>query len=136
VFPNAILRNGKITIGARMTYGMLLSYGWQKDFCFPAQEQLAKDLGISDRSVRTHLSELRELGLVSWKQQGLNRPNIYFIHAFPSLEEETAESKPMEISGPENFPVRTGSTFPVKTGSRLPTKNTQRRKQITLTLCL
>ncbi len=36
--------------GAKLCYAMLLSYAWQKDSCFPGQEALAKDLGISKRS--------------------------------------------------------------------------------------
>jgi hypothetical protein len=36
-----------------MAYAMLLKFAWQKDFCFPAQERIATDLGIGIRSVRT-----------------------------------------------------------------------------------
>jgi len=71
--PNRILENNDLSLGARMTYAMLLKYAWQKDFCFPAQQQLAQDLGITDRSVRTFLGELRDRALIDWKQQGLNR---------------------------------------------------------------
>ena len=73
----------------RMTYGMLLSYAWQKDFCHPAQERLAADLGVSDRSVRTFLAELRDNRLVTWKQQGLNKPNIYYLLKLPDAPDDT-----------------------------------------------
>src|SRR5262249_52540916 len=76
--PNRILENNDLTLGARMTYAMLLKYAWQKDFCFPAQERIAVDLGVTARSVRTFLNELKQHGIIAWKQQGLNRPNIYY----------------------------------------------------------
>src|SRR6266496_2486038 len=61
--PNYILRDSKLSFGARLVYAVLLSYAWQEDSCFPGQERIAEDLGTSDRSVRTYLSELKEWGL-------------------------------------------------------------------------
>ncbi|MCW5714042.1 MAG: helix-turn-helix domain-containing protein [Bauldia sp.] len=60
-----------------MTFAMLLSYAWQNDFCFPGQERLGADLGLSDRSVRTHLKSLEENGLLVIKRRGQGRTNIY-----------------------------------------------------------
>jgi hypothetical protein len=94
--PNRVLQNTELSLGARMTYAMLLKYAWQDNFCFPAQESLAHDLGVTDRSVRTWLNELKAAGLITWKQQGLNRPNIYVIHRLP-------ERKIRAQQGPENF---------------------------------
>lgn len=99
--PNRILENNVLSLGARMTYAMLLKYAWQKDFCFPAQQQLANDLGITDRSVRTFLAELREHELISWKQLGLNRPNIYYILKLPARTSTPSHSGPENISGPD-----------------------------------
>ena len=97
--PNRILENNDLSLGGRMTYAMLLKYAWQKDFCFPAQQQLARDLGITDRSVRTFLAELRDRALVDWKQQGLNRPNIYYILKLPERVRRAGGGQ----SGPEDF---------------------------------
>jgi len=95
--PNIILRNGKHSLGARMSYVMLLSYAWQDNFCFPAQERLAQDLGVTDRSVRTFLKELRANKLIDWKQQGLNRPNIYTILRLPEIDEKSLINQGPEI---------------------------------------
>ena len=101
-FPNVVLRCSQISIGARTTYAMLLSYAWQKDFCFPAQERLASDLGTTDRTVRKWLTELRAFGLISWKQRGLNKPNIYAILKLPEIPVVGSESEgPEDISGPD-----------------------------------
>lgn len=98
--PNRILKHRDLSLGARMTYGMLLSYAWQKDFCHPAQERLAVDLDVSDRSVRTFLKELRDNRLVTWKQQGLNKPNIYYLLKLPDAGDEPYTG-PANSSGPD-----------------------------------
>lgn len=75
--PNIVLRDTRISAGAKVFYGILLSYAWQKDRCFPGQDRLAKDLGVTSRSIRTYLSELSELGIVIVEQRGLTRTNVY-----------------------------------------------------------
>ena len=87
--PNAILRSSKLTPGAKMTYAMLLSYAWQNDYCFPGQARLAGDIGVTDRSVRTYLKELETKGLLRIKQQGLNKPNMYYLDMKAKLLHET-----------------------------------------------
>jgi hypothetical protein len=103
--PNRVLENNILSLGARMTYGMLLKYAWQKDFCFPAQQQLASDLGITDRSVRSYLKELRDARLVDWKQMGLNRPNRYFILKLPDRVAASGRTGPENISAPDRKPA-------------------------------
>lgn len=90
--PNYILKDKSLSFGARLSYAVLLSYAWQEDSCFPGQERMAKDLGTSDRSVRTFLNELKKKGYITWKQQGLNKPNIYYILDFKPIKIE-AERK-------------------------------------------
>lgn len=77
--PNIILRHSRLSYGAKVTFGVLLSYAWQDNFCWPAQERLAQDLTCSDRQVRRFLQELKASCIIDWKQQGLNRPNVYYI---------------------------------------------------------
>jgi len=78
--PNFILRSQKLSMGAKMAYSMLLSYAWQNNFCFPGQETLATDIGVSKRSVVSFIKELQKSECVSVKRQGLNKPNIYTLH--------------------------------------------------------
>jgi Helix-turn-helix domain len=77
--PNALLRHQTISPGAKLAYTMLLSYAWQNDFCFPGQETLATDMGVSSRSVRTYLKELEAKKLLTIQQQGQGRVNIYHL---------------------------------------------------------
>jgi hypothetical protein len=77
--PNVVLKHTEISFGAKVAYGVLLSYAWAEDFCFPAQERLAKDLNCSVRQVQRLLTELKAEGFITWKQRGLNRPNTYHL---------------------------------------------------------
>ncbi len=77
--PNALLRHKSISPGAKLVYTMLLSYAWQNDFCFPGQETLAEDMGVTSRSVRTYLKELEAKKFLTIQQQGQGRVNIYHL---------------------------------------------------------
>ncbi len=80
--PNRVLKDTRLSFGARLTYADLLSYAWDKESCFPGQNRIAEDLGTSTRSVRIYLRQLKKYGYISWKQQGLNKPNLYSILDF------------------------------------------------------
>lgn len=94
--PNHVLISARLSPGAKLTYAMLLKYAWQNDYCFPGQERLAKDMGVTDRSVRTYLQELEQERFVAIKQRGLGKPNLYELN--------------LSASGADRkiFPVRTG----------------------------
>ncbi len=96
--PNYVLTDKRLSFGAKLTYAVLLSYAWAKDSCFPGQERIAHDLSTSERSIRRFLVELKDSGFVDWKQQGLNKPNIYYILDYSPLKIE-AERTP--VSGQE-----------------------------------
>lgn len=81
--PNFLLKSRKLSSGDKMAFAMLLSYAWQNDFCFPGQERLAKDLGLSDRSVRTNLKSLEKNGLLRIKRRGQGRTNVYELDLKP-----------------------------------------------------
>lgn len=78
--PNFVLQNPKLSIGAKITYAMLLKYAWYDDHCFPGQERLAKDIGTTDRSVRRYLGELEKSQFVKITQRGLGKVNIYELN--------------------------------------------------------
>lgn len=94
--PYLVLRDKRLTIGARLAYGVLLSYAWQDGACFPGQETMAEDIGVSSRQLRDYLNELRENGYIRIKRQGLNKPNIYYI-----LDVKTKLKKRKSRTGPE-----------------------------------
>lgn len=78
--PNAALKSEKISPGAKLCFAMLLSYAWHNNMCFPGQDRLAKDMGVSLRSANTYIKELEAKQFISIKRQGQGRPNIYTLH--------------------------------------------------------
>lgn len=78
--PNSLLKSPDLSVGAKLTYAMLLHYAWQHDFCFPGQARLAKDMGTSLRSASSYIKELEGRGYVHIKRRGLGRPNVYELH--------------------------------------------------------
>src|SRR5215207_6862653 len=78
--PNHVLVSDRLSPGAKLTYAMLLKYAWQNDYCFPGQARLAKDMGVTDRSVRTYLQELEHEQFITIKQRGLGKPNLYELY--------------------------------------------------------
>lgn len=84
--PNKVLFATGLSMAAKCLYSILLAFAWQEDECFPGQERLAEAAGCTDRTVRKYLEELKDFGLVSWVQRGLNQTNIYYIHDLTKIE--------------------------------------------------
>ncbi len=78
--PNFILKDGTLTLGAKVTYSMFLSYAWHNDSCFPGQERLAEDMGMSRSRVTEFVGELERAGLVTVQRRGQGKTNFYTIH--------------------------------------------------------
>jgi len=91
--PRLVLRNPNLSRNSKTTYSLLLDYAWQTGSCFPGQQTLANDLGVSVRTVQRDLEELKNSGLIDWKQRGKNRTNIYYILPLNSLHKDT-QKKP------------------------------------------
>jgi biotin operon repressor len=77
--PNFILKNKNLTIGEKMTFAMFLSYTWHNDNCFPGQERLADDIGVTRRSVNTFVKGLEKKGFLTIQRRGLGKTNIYTV---------------------------------------------------------
>lgn len=78
--PNFLLDDSKLSSSAKLVYVMLLKYAWEKDYCFPGQVTLAKDIGKSERHVRTAIKELEAQRLLSVTHRGQGKSNIYTLH--------------------------------------------------------
>ena len=78
--PNFILRDPKLSVGAKVVYAMFISYGWHNNFCFPGQEKLASDMGLTRPRVTQLIGELEAAGLISIQRRGQGKTNIYIIH--------------------------------------------------------
>jgi len=78
--PNFILKNPDISIGAKTTYALFLSYAWHNQFCFPGQERLAKDMGMGVASVNRFIKELEAASLIEITRRGQGKTNLYTIN--------------------------------------------------------
>ena len=78
--PNFILESKEISIGAKLTYAMLLKYAREMNECFTGQDRLAKDMGNGIRSVVGYIAELENVGLITVQRRGQGRPNLYTIY--------------------------------------------------------
>ena len=86
--PRYVLCDRKLSFGARLTYAVLLSYAWQEDSCFPGQQKIAANLGVTRQMVKTYLNELRKHKYIDWERRGLGKTNIYYILDYQPLEIE------------------------------------------------
>lgn len=77
--PNFILTNGNLSVGAKLTYAMFLHYAWHKDHCFPGQDRLGQDIGMSKSRVNEFIKELEKAGLVEITRRGQGKTNMYKI---------------------------------------------------------
>lgn len=78
--PNFILRDPSLSLGAKVTYAMFLSYAWTNDHCFPGQERLAQDMGMSRTRVNEFVAELSKAGFITIQRRGLGKTNLYIVH--------------------------------------------------------
>ncbi|SFF97487.1 Helix-turn-helix domain-containing protein [Desulfotomaculum arcticum] len=99
--PNKVLFSPGLSMPAKCLYAILLGFAWQEDECFPGQERLAQAAGCTDRTVRKYLDELKQCGLLSWVQRGLNQTNIYYIH-------DISQNKRLEPLGDKDRKERSG----------------------------
>jgi hypothetical protein len=77
--PNFILRDGALSLGTKVTYAMFLHYAWHNDSCFPGQERLAVDMGMSQSRVSEFIKELAAADLIEIKRRGMGKTNLYKI---------------------------------------------------------
>lgn len=78
--PNFILKDSKLSVGAKVAYAMFLSYAWHNDSCFPGQDRLAEDMGMTRPRVTQLIAELQAAGLISIQRRGQGKTNLYTIH--------------------------------------------------------
>ena len=78
-FPYLVMRDKKLSIGARLTYAFLLMYAWQEGSCFTKQESMAEVMGVSSRQLQRYLYELRETGYIQISREDRRFNNTYIL---------------------------------------------------------
>src|ERR1700685_3600388 len=77
--PNFILKMPELSVGAKMVYAMFLHYAWNNESCFPGQDRLGEDMGLSRSRVSALISELLAAGVVEITRRGQGKTNLYKI---------------------------------------------------------
>ncbi len=70
----------------RLAHILLMSYAWDEDNdCHPYQEELAARLGVSLRTIKRRVGELRAAALVTTAERGggQGHPTVYHLHVAP-----------------------------------------------------
>lgn len=78
--PNVILCDSRLKVGARFLYCHLSRFAWEADSCWPGQDRLAEEIGMSHRAIRLHTKELEAAGLISIQRRGQGKTNLYFLN--------------------------------------------------------
>src|SRR3990170_1255111 len=114
--PYLVLKDTRLSIGARLSYAVLLMYAWQEGATFAGQVKMAKDVGVSERQLRDYLCELQQHGYIRIKRQGLNKPNLYYI-----LDVKTKLRRRNSRRTGTTVPIKNGTLVPNKRGTTVPT---------------
>jgi len=78
--PNFILKNPDLSIGAKTTYALFLSYAWHNDMCFPWSRHPGESHRHEHRSVNAFIKELEASGLIDITRRGQGKTNLYTIN--------------------------------------------------------
>jgi len=73
----------------RLAHVILMSYAWDDESCHPYQEELADRLGVSVRTIKRRVGELRAAALVTVERGGgQDHPNVYHLHVRPVRDDD------------------------------------------------
>jgi len=73
----------------RLAHIILMSYAWDEEACHPYQEELAARLGVSLRTIKRRVGELRAAALVTVERGGgQDHPNVYHLHVRPVRDDD------------------------------------------------
>ena len=91
--PNCLMRTNLISSGAKLCWARLAQYAGQNGQAWPSQEELAVELGVSERTVRNYLKELCDKGLLrivrpTGQDRLDHKKNAYQLIWHPILKED------------------------------------------------
>ena len=78
LIPRPIIAHPEISPGAKLVYSKLLEYGRGTDN--PTHNRIAAELGVSPRSVRNYINDLKDVGLIEVRAHA-GKTNSYRVSA-------------------------------------------------------
>ena len=79
--PNVIQNDPNLELGEKAVYAQFLQYAWHHNFCFPSQDLIAHNLGITRKSVNKFVAGLSKKRYLTIERRGLGKTNMYTLHA-------------------------------------------------------
>jgi biotin operon repressor len=95
--PNHILISDRLSPGAKLTYAMLLKYAWQNEYCFPGQERLAVDMGVTRQSANAYIQELQRQQFIAIRRRGQGKTNLYELNLLATRRRRRPDVKILDI---------------------------------------
>ena len=92
MIPNWLLCRREVSQGAKLAYARLAQYAGKDGECFPKQETLAAELGVSERTANEYVRALVKHKLIGSERPGLGRSNRYFFLEHPWIDERQTSS--------------------------------------------
>jgi len=89
------VRELEIVIGIPF-FRQALSYAWHNDSCFPGQDRLSADMGMTRPRVTQLIAELQKKGLITIQRRGQGKTNVYRVH-FKVQERKRPVRRPPDI---------------------------------------
>lgn len=92
--PRWVLRaGGKLSHGAVRLYGVIMTYADNTDHAaFPGQDRLARDLGVSSRSIRTYMVELETYGALRVTRRRNKRTGNFYSNHYVLIFADPSEA--------------------------------------------
>ena len=75
--PRIVVQNPELLLGSRLLYGVLYGYVYGTGQPVPNHLTLSRDLGVSQRTIRTLIADLERSGLLRVTRVGARKPNSY-----------------------------------------------------------
>lgn len=134
LFANPIYK--KVSPAAKVVYAILKDRmevsrknGWHDDngdvYLIFSQEHLGEYMGVTTRSVRTYLQELKEAELIDSVRQGLGRPNkIYLL----KCKKCTSRAEDIFLSDRKNPSAQIGRILPTSKTNKSKTNKSNNKK--------
>lgn len=79
---NHLIRDTSVSANARLMYILLMSRAFQKDFSYPGEETLAKEMDVSVPSIISYKKELASNGWLQVIRRGQGKTNVYYLKKF------------------------------------------------------
>jgi DNA-binding transcriptional ArsR family regulator len=102
---NLILTARGLNATDKLVYVGLRSFAMRKAHCRLKMRTLARRIGMSERTVETHIGRLRAAGLVTRRRRGLGRANLYtLVRIHPAVLEAIQEPRYVAAPLPDDLP--------------------------------